>query len=318
MASWRFVAGNVFVGLIISATALSYAQEYPNKPIRIVTSAVGGGTDFAARIIAQGLASRLGQPVIVDNRPPGLQGIIVPKAAPDGYTLLAGGETLWISTFMQKMPYDPVRDFAPITTALTSPNVLVVTPSLPVKSVKDLIDLAKAKKGDLDYGAGSVGGSAHLAGELFKSMAGVNMVRIPHKGTGDLLNSMLSGQVNLAFVTIPGATPHIKSGKLRGVAVTGSKPSALLPGLPTVAETLPGYKFVGDIVLLAPPKTPIAIINRLNRETVQVINTPEVKERFLGAGFEVEGSTPQELSTWIKSEMVRWGKVLKEAGITPE
>ncbi len=140
MSNLQFIAGTVSVTLM-TAAAMAYAQDYPNKPIRIVTSAVGGGTDFAARIIAQGLATRLGQPVIVDNRPPGLQGVIVPKAAPDGYTLLAGGETLWISTSMQKMPYDPVRDFDPITTALTSPNVLVVTPSLPVRSVKDLIDM---------------------------------------------------------------------------------------------------------------------------------------------------------------------------------
>ncbi len=314
MSSLRFIAGIVAVALM-TAAATAHGQEYPNKPIRIVTSDVGGSTDFAARIIAQGLATRLGQPVIVENRPAGLLGVIVPKALPDGYTLLVAGEPLWISTFLQKVSYDPVRDFAPITTALTSPNVLVVTPSLPVKSVKDLIDLAKAKKGDLDYGAASVGGSAHLAGELFKSMAGVNMVRIPHKGTGDLLNSMLSGQVQLAFVTISGATPHIKSGKLRGIAVTSFRPTALLPGLPTVAETLPGYKAGGDVIMLAPLLTPTAIINRLNRETVQILNTPEVKERFLNAGFEVEGSSPQELTAWIKSEMIKWGKVLKNAGI---
>lgn len=305
----------IFVLSLIASVAAASAQDYPNKPIRIVTSAIGGGTDFAARLMAQGLAARMGQPVIVDNRPPALQGVIVPRSAPDGYNLLVGGETLWISTLLQKMPYDPITDFAPITTAMTSPNVLVVNPGLPVKSVRDLIELAKARKGDLDYGAGSIAGSAHLAGELFKSLAGVNMVRIPHKGTGDLLNSMLAGQVQLAFVTIPGAQGHIKSGKLRGVAVTSAKPTALLPGLPPVADTLPGYKFVGDVVLLAPAKTPSAIIARLNRETLQVINAPELKDKLLAAGFEVEGSTPQELSAWMKAEIVRWTKIIKDAGI---
>ncbi len=300
---------------VIAGSGAAYAQEYPNKSVRIVTSAVGGGTDFAARIIAQGLAVRFNQPVIVDNRPALAQGIIVPKAPPDGYTLLVGGESLWISVFFEKMEYDPVRDFAPVIYALTSPNVLVVVPSLPVKSVKDLIELAKAKKGDINYGTGSTGSSAHLAGELFKSMTGVSMVRIPHNGTGAMITSLLNGQVPLAFSNVTAATPHIKSGKLRGVAVTSSKPSALLPGLPTVADTVPGYKFVGDVVLLAPPATPAPIIARINRETTQVLNNPESKEKFLNAGFEVEGGSPQELGTWIKSETARWGKIVKEAGL---
>ena len=311
----RTVVGMLSVGLLVLGAGVVSGQDYPNRPIRIVTSAVGGGTDFAARIMAQGLAARLGQPVIVDNRPALAQGVIVPKAPPDGYTLLVGGESLWISVFFEKMPHDPVRDFAAVTYALTSPNVLVVIPSLPVKSVKDLIDLAKARKGDLDYGTGSNGSSAHLAGELFKSMTGVSMVRIPHNGTGAMINSLLNGQVPLAFSNVTAGTPHIKSGKLRGVAVTSSKPSALLPGLPTVAESLPGYKFVGDVVLLAPPGTSAPIIARLHRETVQVLNTAEVKEKLLNAGFEVEGGSPQELGAWIKSETARWGKVIKEAGL---
>ena len=311
----RFAVGMLLANLIVLCSGVATSQDYPNKSIRIVTSPVGGGTDLAARVIAQGLAGRLGQPVIVDNRPALAQGVIVPKAPPDGYTLLVGGESLWISVFFEKMPYDPVRDFAPVTYALTSTNVLVVTPSQPIKSVKDLIDLAKAKKGDIDYGTGSTGSSSHLAGELFKSMTGVSMVRIPHNGTGAMINSMLNGQVPLAFSNVTSATPHIKSGKLRGVAVTSSKPSALLPGLPTVAETVPGFKFVGDVVLLAPPGTPAPIIARLNRESIYVLNNPEVKERLLNAGLEVEGGSPQELGAWIKSETARWGKLVKDAGL---
>ncbi len=315
MSPSGFVLGMLSASFIVLGPNAVCGQDYPNKSIRIVTSPVGGGTDLAARVIAQGLATRFGQPAIVDNRPALAQGIIVPKAPPDGYTLLVGGESLWISVFFEKMSYDPVRDFAPVIYALTSPNVLVVIPSLSVKSVKDLIDLAKAKKGDIDYGTGSTGSSAHLAGELFKSMTGVSMVRIPHNGTGAMINSLLNGQVPLAFSNVTAGTPHIKSGKLRGIAVTSSKPSALLPGLPTVAETIPGYKFVGDVVLLAPPATPAPIIARLNRETLQVLNTPESKEKFLNAGFEVEGGSPQELGAWIKSETARWGKVVKDAGL---
>lgn len=318
MSNLRLIAG--IAGLLLTTSTIAAdAQDYPTRPIRIVTSSVGSGNDLAARIIAQGLSVRLGQPVIVDNRPSGVVlGTTVPNAAPDGYTLLVGGELLWVSAFLQKIPYDPVRDFAPITRVLTLPNVLVVTSTLPVKSVKDLIDLANARKGDLDYGTASTGGSAHLAAELFKSMAGVSMVRISHKSSADMINSLLSGQVPVAFATMSSGTPHIKSGKLRGVAVTSSRPSELLPGLPTVADTLPGYAAGGDVVMLAPPKVPTAIINRLNRETVQIINMPDVKERFLNAGGEVGGSSPQELAAWIKSEMTRWGKVIKDAGISPE
>jgi tripartite-type tricarboxylate transporter receptor subunit TctC len=318
MSNLRLIAG--IAGLLLATSTIAAdIQDYPTRPIRIVTSSVGSGNDLAARIIAQGLSVRLGQPVIVDNRPSGVVlGTTVPNAAPDGYTLLVGGELLWVSAFLQKIPYDPVRDFTAITRVLTLPNVLVVTPTLPVKSVRDLIDLAKIRKGDLDYGTASTGGSAHLAAELFKSMAGVSMVRISHKSSADMINSALSGQVPVAFATMTSGIPHIKSGKLRGVAVTSSRPSELLPGLPTVADTLPGYTAGGDVVMLAPPKVPTAIINRLNRETVQIINMPDVKERFLNAGGEVEGSSPQALTTWIRSEMTRWGKVLKDAGITPE
>ena len=211
----RTVVGMLSVGLLVLGAGVVSGQDYPNRPIRIVTSAVGGGTDFAARIMAQGLAARLGQPVIVDNRPALAQGVIVPKAPPDGYTLLVGGESLWISVFFEKMPHDPVRDFAAVTYALTSPNVLVVIPSLPVKSVKDLIDLAKARKGDLDYGTGSNGSSAHLAGELFKSLAKVEMTHIPYKGGPLAITGMLSGEAHLMFASVPPALPHLKAGEHR-------------------------------------------------------------------------------------------------------
>jgi tripartite-type tricarboxylate transporter receptor subunit TctC len=313
----RSVLGMFSVGLMVLGAGVVSGQAYPNKPIRIVTAAVGGGSDFTSRLIAQGISVPLGQPVIVDNRSVGISAPeIVAKALPDGHTLLFG--SFWIDTLLYKAPYDPVRDFSPITLATRSPNILVVHPSVPVKSVKELIALTKAKPGELNYGSGGPGSTPHLAGELFKAMAGVNIVHIPYKGSGAALLDVIGGQVQLMFATAASAMPQVKGGKLRALAVTSAQPSALAPGLPPVAGSLPGYEATLILGMFAPAKTPGTIINRLNQEIVRVLNTAEAKEKFLNAAAEIVGSSPAELAGTMKAEMARWGKLIKDTGIKPD
>ncbi len=309
----------LYIFLLALSGGFVSAQEYPTKAIRIVSAEAGGGNDFAARVVAQGLAG-LGQPVIVENRPSGvIPGSIVAKAPPDGYTLLAYGVSLWMAPFLQDdIPYNPVRDFAPVTLIASSPGVLVVHPALAAKSVRELIALAKAKPGVLNYASTSTGSPAHLAAELFKSMAGVDIVRVLYKGAAPALIDVMSGQVQLTFGTAASSTPHIKSGKLRALAVTSPKPSAVFPGLPTLAETLPGYQAGSIYGVFVPAKTPVVIINKLNREIVRHLQTAEVKERFLSVGVDTIGSSPGELAAAVKSDMVRLGKMIKDAGIRAE
>jgi len=306
--------------ILLPAAALVCAQDYPTKPVRIVTGSVGGGNDQIARQIAQGVSGPLGQPVIVENRPSGvIPGDMVAKASPDGYTLLVTSAILWIGPLMQKSPYDPVKDFAPITLLATTPNVLVVHPSLPAKSVGELIAAAKAKQGALNYASAGAGGSTHLAAELFKSMAGVDIVKISYRGAGPAIVDLLGGQVHLMFATAGSVTPHIKSGKVRALAVTSAQPSVLVPGLPTIAASgVPGYVSASPYGMFATAGTPGAIIRRLNKEVVGVISTPEIRERFLNLGVEVVGSSPEQLASTVKSEMARMGKVIKDAGIRLE
>ena len=310
--------------LVIAAISFGgdcvFAQDFPSRPIRIVTAAVGGGSDVVARLIAQGISPSLKQPVIVDNRGNGvIPGDAVSKAPADGYTLLLQSGTLWLTPLMQTTPYDAVRDFAPITLAVSAPNVLVVHPSLPVKSVRDLVALAQARPGELNYSSGSNGSSNHLAGELFKSMAGVNIVRISYKAAGLRVTALLSNEVQMEFSSPNSGVQHIKSGKLRALAVTTAQPSALVPGVPTVAASgLPGYESAGMYGFFAPARTPAAIISRLNREAVSVLSREDIKEKFFAASIEAVGSTPQTLTDIIKAEMSRLGKVIKEAGIRAE
>jgi tripartite-type tricarboxylate transporter receptor subunit TctC len=290
---------------------------FPNKPIRLVTVGVGGAMDFMSRLLAQGLTVDLSQPVIVENRSSGfLPGQIVSKASPDGYTLLVAGPPLWIAPLLQSVPYDAFRDFSPITMMASTPNILVVNPSLPVKSVKELIALAKARPGQLNYASTGTGGSLHLAAELFKSMAGVNIVRINYLIAGTMINDLIGGQVQLMFGNSGAVVPHVKSGRLRALAITSAQPSALAPGLPTVAASgLPGYESASTSGVFAPAGTPAAIIKRLNQEMVLVLNRADVKEKFFNAGIAAIGSSPETLVATIKSEVVRMGKVIKDAGI---
>ena len=315
--AWLCAGG---VALLAASAQEVMAQSYPGRPIHIVTSEPGGGNDFAARMIAQPLATSLGQQVIVDNRG-GASGAIagetVAKAAPDGYTLLLYGSNIWLLPFLRSnVPYDPLRDLAPVTLAVKAPNILVVHPSLAAKSVAELVALAKSQPGTLNYGSGATGSSSQIATELFKVMAAIEIVQIPYKGNGLALNALIAGQVHLAFATPGSVTQHIKAGRLRALAVTSTQPSALLPGLPTVsASGVPGYEAVSIVGLFAPAKTPAALVGRLNEEVVRVLNRADVKERFFGAGVETVGSTPEEFGATVRSEMARLGKVIRDAGI---
>ncbi len=316
------VAWMVSVGLMFPVAGAVHGQDFPKKPIRIVTAEVGSTNDFVARLIAQGLSAGLGQQMVVENRG-GASGIIaaqtVAQAPPDGYTLLFYTSTLWIGPLLQNVSWDPVRDFSPITLAATSPNILVVHPSLPVKSVEELIVLAKARPGELNYSSSSTGASTHLAAELFKAMAGVNIVRINYKGGGSALNALIAGQVQVMFPSAGLVTPHVKSGRLRALAVTTAQPSALAPGLPTMAASgLPGYESGSIYGIFAPAGILATLINRLNQEIVRALNRTEVKEKFFNVGVEIVGSSPEEFAATIKSDMARMGKLIKDAGIRVE
>jgi tripartite-type tricarboxylate transporter receptor subunit TctC len=308
------------LGMVVLGAGLACGQNYPNKPIRIVTSEPGGGSDFTARVIAQGLTVSLGQQVIVDNRAGTITAAqIMAKAAADGYTLLSYNNSLWTLPLLQKMFYDPVRDFSPIILATRSPNILVVHPSVPVNSVRELIAFSKASPGKLNYASGTVGSSNHLAAELFKALAGVNIARIAYKGSGFAVSDLIGGQVQLMFATAGSVAQHVKSGRLRALAVTSAQPSALAPGLPTLAASgVPGYESVTMYGMYAPANSPAMLINRLNREADRFLDMPDTKERFFNAGVETVGGSPQDFAAAIKSDMARLGKVIKDAGIRAE
>ena len=305
---------------VTGAQAADSAQPYPARPIRFVTAAVGGGIDVTARLLAAGLTERLNQQVIVDNR--GGTNVAmqtVAKAAPDGYTLLVHNNTVWVSGLLEKVPYDHEKELWPITLTTRSPNVLVVHPSLPAASVTELIALARSQPGKIDYASGPIGASNHLAAEVFKSMAGIDLVRIGYKGGGPALNDVLAGQVKVMFATSGSVMSHIQTGRVKGLAVTSLEPSPLVPGLPTVAASgVPGYSSEAIYGFWAPAKTPAPIMTRLHRDAVAVLNQPDVKERFFKAGIETVASTPQQFAATIKAETARLAKVLAGAGIRPD
>jgi tripartite-type tricarboxylate transporter receptor subunit TctC len=301
-------------------TDIASGQDYPSKPVRMIATQPGGLTDVVARLIAPGLTANLGKQFIVDNRTAIVAVETAAKAPPDGYTILVNGSAFWLMPLLRdNVTWDPFKDFVPITMAVRSPSILVVHPSVPVKTVSELIALARAKPGTLNYAAGTIGATPHLAAELFKYMAGVNMVRVGYKGTGPAVTAVMAGESQVSFPNAGSVMPHVKSGRLRGLAVCSAQPSDLAPGLPTVAATgLPGYESVSPQAVFAPAKMPPALIKRLNEEIVRVMHTPEVKERFFNTGLEVVASTAQELGAAMKSEFVRMGKVIKEVGIREE
>jgi tripartite-type tricarboxylate transporter receptor subunit TctC len=314
----RIFIRTLALALVVFTSGQLYAQDYPTKPIRIITGSVGGGNDAVARQIAQKISGPLGQPVVVDNRAGGsaISAEAGAKAPPDGYSLLVAGGALWIIPLLQKAPYDAVKDFAPITLISRVVSVVTVHPSLPVNSVKQLIALAKAKPGELNYANGGTGGSQHLATELFKSLAGVNIVAIPYKGGPPSLTAMLSGEVQVMINDLGLVAPQMKTGKLKPLAVTSATRSVLAPALPTVAESgLPGYEWVGASGIYAPAKTPEAIVARLNREIVRALNLPEVKEFFMNSGEEIVANTPEQFAATIKTEIAKTGKIIRDANI---
>ncbi len=313
--------------MTLTNTALaqtSPASTYPNRPIRIIgPSSPGGGIDATGRILAAALTQSLGQQVVLENRP-GAGGLIgtelVAKAAPDGYTLMltaAAAMVVFPHTYT-KLPYDPVRDFAPITLVAASDYILAIHPSLPATSVKELIALARARPGQIVFSSSGNFGLPHLAGELLKQQAKIQMLHVPYKGGGPAAMAILGGEVSLMFGTGPTVVPHAKTGRLRLLATASVKRSKSLPDLPTVAETLPGVEVSAWYGLLAPAGTSKDIIAKLHGESVKALVSPKVIQQIANAGADALSSTPEEFSAYIKTELARWGKAVKASGLSPE
>ena len=309
--------------VILSALAVSaVADDYPNKAIRLIMPyPIGGSIDIAGRMVAQRLADNLGQAVVVDNRT-GAGGIVGTetgaRAAPDGYTVLMGGTgTLALSPSLQKnLPYDPNKDFTPVTLLVTIPYVVVVHPSFKAANIKELIALAKAKPNEINYGSGGSGSAPHLAAELFKTMADVRITHVPYKGSTPAITDTMSGQVQLTFTGIPSVMTQMKAGRLRPIGVTSLKRTAALPEVPTIAESgVPGYEVNPWFGVLLPARTPQPLVSRLNAEILKVLQLPATRERFAAEGFEAVGNTPAQFAAYIKAEQIKWGKVIKDAGI---
>ena len=312
----RLIIGALALGSLTVSAENANAQTYPTKPIRIFAPEVGGASDLPTRLMAKELQGTLGQPVLVENR--GIIGVDIAAQAPaDGHVLLHYTSPLWIiPLFRSTVAWDMARDFVPISLTVVTPNVLVVHPSLPVRNVKELIALAKARPGDMNYGSTSSGSSNHIAGELFKSMAGVKIVRVTYKGSGASLTALLGGELQLMFASAGASSGYIKSGKLRGLAVTSLEPSALAPGMPTMASAgLPGYESISYTALFAPARTPAPILTRLSQEVGQALRSPAIKERLFSVGSDVVASTPGEAVTVIKSETERIRKLISDAGL---
>lgn len=313
----RILSGAV---LALAATVVG-AQSYPTKPIKmIVPFPPAGSTDLSARAVSAKLQERLGQPIVIENKP-GAGGNIggeqAAKSPPDGYTLFVGtvGTNAINAGLYSKMPFDHLKDFAPVILLSKVPNVLVVNPSLPANSVQDVIKLAKAKPNELTFASSGVGTSIHMSGELFKSMAGVQMTHVPYKGSGPMLIDLISGQVNMAFDNLSAAIQHIKGGKLKALATTGSKRALTLPDVPTVQESgLAGYDSTSWNAIYAPAGTPKEVIDRLNRELNAILSSAETKKFFADQGAEAGGGTPEELAAFTRAETTKWAKVVKDSG----
>lgn len=309
------------VSVLAGAAAQAHAQGYPNKAVRlIVPFAAGGSTDIIGRTVAQKLNEMWGQPVVVDNRPGGSTVIgtdIVAKSPPDGHTLLVTPAPFTIvPSLLSKLPYDPQKDFEPVTLINTTPLVVVVNPGVPARSVKELVALARAKPGLLNYGSSGSGGSNHLAGELFNAMAGVKLVHIPYKGNAPALTDLVGGHVDLVFNGLTSALPFIKSGKLRPLAVTSLTRAGALPAIPTLDESgLKGFQAVAWNGLTAPARTPRDVINRINAGVVKVMKSAELADRLKAEGSDPVGSSVEHYSAFLRDEIAKWGKVIQFAGI---
>ncbi len=312
------------VALACAGGALAQGA-FPSRPVTMVVGfAPGGGTDITARIIVKKLSENVGQSIVVENRP-GAGGSIaataVAKATPDGYTIhLANVGALSVAPHLNtNLPYNPQRDFAPISMAVVLDNVLVVHPSVRAKTLAEYVKEANERPGGMPYGSSGIGGAGHLAGELLKLMAKANLVHVPYKGGGPAMSDILGGQIPSMIATAPTAAPHVKAGKIRALATTGSKRSTFFPDVPPVAEAgYPGFEAVNWYAYVAPAKTPKEIVDRWNREIVKVLNTQETREQLLANGMEPTPSTPEELARYMERELATWGRVVKEAGIQAE
>ena len=317
----RSVRG-VLLGSVLAVLATGgQAQTYPTHPIRLVVPfPAGGTTDILAREVGQKLSVSLGQSVVIDNRPGAAGNIgsdLVAKSAPDGYTLLM----CTVSThainpnLYAKLPYDHLKDFVPVVLVASVPNVLEVTPALPVNSVADLIRLAKEKPGQINFASSGSGTSIHLSGELFKTQAGVDMTHVPYKGSAPALTDLIGGQVQVMFDNLPSSLPQIKAGKLRAIAVTSAQRAPALPDIPTIAESgLPGFEATSWFGIVAPTGTPPAIIARINADVNQWLQSPEAREKLLAQGALAAGGTPEQFAAYIRAETEKWAKVVKASG----
>lgn len=309
---------------LFALTAFAQGERYPLKPVRlIIPVAPGGGTDFLGRLLAQKLTDNLGQPFVVDNRS-GAGGSIgalaAAKADADGYTLILGyTASHGINPALSKLPYDPVTDFSTVSLIATAPNLLVVNPAVPVKSVQELIVYAKSRPGQLRYASAGSGSAPHMSGELFNHMAGTKMIHVPYKGNGPALTDLLGGHIELTFASMPSAMPHGKSGRLRMLAVTGHQRAPQLPEIPTVAETgLKGFNTDQWYGVLAPPRAAAALVTKLHREVVSAVRSTEFIARAEAQGFDVLGNTPAEFGAHIRAEVSKWTKLVRDIGIKPE
>lgn len=319
---WATILGLVSVSCMLGAGTSSFAQSYPLRVVRMVSPFPAGGVnDTVGRIIAERLSRALGQQVIVENRP-GAGGNIgtdfVAKAAPDGYTILSGGMgSLVMNPLIAKVPYDPIKDFAPVILVAESPNVLCVHPSLPVRSVKELISLARARPGELNYGSGGTGSNPHLSGALFNQMAKVNIVHIPYRGSILATTDLIAGQVHMAFLPMPVSLSHIQNKKLRAVGVTGKRRSPFLKDVPTIDEQgLRGYEVSPWYGVLAPAGTSQAIVNQLNAAINKALQTAEIKEKLAAYGAEPVGGSPEDYAKTLQEDLAKWREVISQAGIT--
>lgn len=306
---------------LLLASGVGWAQNYPPKPIRMLIGfSPGGGADVVARALTPQLVAALGQQIVVENRP-GANGLIAAeltaKAPPDGYTVLvAPGNYAFAPAMNAKLPFDMATAFAPVSLLAETPLLVVVHPSLPAKSIRQLVALAKSRPGELSYASGGIGGSAHLATELFRALTQVDLVHIPYKGTGAVITDLIGGQVPLCICTLPSVLPHAKSGRLRALAVTTARRSSATPDIPTVAEAgVPGYEMSQWYGLLAPAGTPTTFIDRLNTEIGKALKQPELRNRLQSEGAEPAGSSPQEFGAFFKSEIARWTRIVQQAGI---
>jgi tripartite-type tricarboxylate transporter receptor subunit TctC len=321
--AFRFLPAIYAFAALVVAGSCAAADTYPTRPIRIIAlSSPGSGPDIVGRLIGSKLTEAWGQQVIVDPRPAatGIVGSeIASKAAPDGHTLLiVTSQAVIVSVMYEKLPYSLTRDFTPITLVASTPFILAVHPSVAATSIKELVALAKSKPGALRYGSGGSGSPPHLSAEIFKSMTGTDMLHVPYKGVTPAMVDTVAGQVHLLISVIPAVLPTIKSGRLRALGVTSAKRTPLVPDVPPIGETVPGYEFIGWYSLFAPAKTPAAIVNKLNAEIAKALQTPEFRERFTTLGAEPSSSTPQELAEYLRTQTAKMRKAVQDSGARPD